>query len=153
MRLSVASIGRLRHTVRSNTEQSSRRSLRVSVAMATYNGERFVLEQLRSLASQTRLPDELVVSDDGSEDRTLQIVRDSAAEAPFRVHIQANTGRLWCHRNFWHAASLCSGDIFAFCDQDDVWLPEKLALCVAEFEADPDVVLVCHNRAKLWMNS
>ena len=61
---------------------------KISVAMAVYNGERFLADQLGSLARQERLPDELVISDDASTDRTVEIVRDFAERAPFRI--------VWC---------------------------------------------------------
>jgi hypothetical protein len=112
--------------------------------MATYNGDRFILEQLESLANQTRLPDELVVSDDCSEDGTVELVEEFARRAPFPVRIHTNGERMTCRWNFLQAASLCSGDVLAFSDQDDVWLPDKLSCCLAEFEADPDVLLVVH---------
>jgi len=118
--------------------------LRVSVAMATYNGEQFILEQLESLANQTRWPDELIVSDDCSEDGTVELVKEFAKRAPFPVRIHSNEERMTCRWNFLQAASLCSGDVLAFSDQDDVWLPDKLSCCLAEFEGDPDVLLVVH---------
>lgn len=67
---------------------------RVSVALATYNGERFLREQLDSLAEQTLLPAELVVSDDGSTDRTVAIVREFAGRAPFPVKLLKRGDRL-----------------------------------------------------------
>ena len=100
--------------------------MKISIALATYNGARFIREQLDSLAAQTLLPCELVVTDDGSTDDTLAIVADFAAHAPFPVHIHRNTRRLNFADNFLHAASLCKGDWIAFCDQDDVWLKDKL---------------------------
>jgi glycosyltransferase involved in cell wall biosynthesis len=103
---------------------------RVSIAMATYNGERFLPEQLESFLTQTRRPDELVVCDDNSTDATLDILREFAARAPFPVRIQPNPARLGWRENFFKAASLCEGDWIAFSDQDDVWLPEKLERCL-----------------------
>jgi rhamnosyltransferase len=102
-----------------------------SVAMATYNGERFLQEQLDSLARQTLLPYELVACDDGSTDGTLDILRNFEAKAPFPVHIYQNETRLGHGPNFLRAASLCSGSLIAFCDQDDVWLEQKLGRCAA----------------------
>ena len=69
----------------------------VSVAMATYNGERYLPEMLESLAAQTRLPDELVVRDDGSTDGTLGVVHDFARRVPFRVEVIAG-GPHWATR-------------------------------------------------------
>lgn len=118
----------------------------ISVAMATYNGERFIREQLESLAAQTRLPDELVVTDDGSTDRTLEIVMEFANCAPFPVRLYRNERNLGYGDNFLKAAELCSSEWIAFCDQDDVWLPGKLAT-VERYATWPnrDVLLVAHS--------
>ena len=95
----------------------------VSVVMATYNGAAFIDEQLRSLAAQTVLPSELVVSDDGSTDGTLVHVERFAEVAPFPVLVLRNTEPLGYGENFLRAARLATGDCIALCDQDDVWLP------------------------------
>jgi glycosyltransferase involved in cell wall biosynthesis len=100
----------------------------ISIAMTTYNGERFLEEQLRSLTEQTKLPNELVVCDDGSTDRTPEILAQFAKGASFPVKIVINNHRLGWRENFLKAASLCSSDYIAFCDQDDIWLKEKLAV-------------------------
>ena len=100
----------------------------VSVVMATYNGAEFISEQLQSLATQTRLPDELVVSDDGSSDATIDIVRQFGQHAPFPVIVRQNQRRLGYGENFLTAASLATGEYIAFCDQDDVWHPDKVAV-------------------------
>lgn len=117
---------------------------RISIAMATYNGARYIREQLDSLGGQTLLPYELVICDDGSQDETLMIAEAFASSAPFPVHIHRNIQQLGYGDNFLHAASLCLGDWIAFCDQDDVWLPEKLARC-AEFMHDKDLLLCVHS--------
>src|ERR687894_3003245 len=99
---------------------------RFSVAMCTYNGARFVAEQLASVAAQTRPPDELVVCDDGSTDETCRLVEEFAARAPFPVRLFVNERNLGSTRNFGRAVALCEGDLVALSDQDDVWHPEKL---------------------------
>lgn len=114
----------------------------VSVVMATYNGARYVGAQLESLRAQTLAPMELIVADDGSSDATLDIVRAFAATAPFEVRIKQNETRLGYGENFLSAAKLCRGEFVAFCDQDDEWLPEKLATCVAEMERHGAVLCV-----------
>ena len=114
----------------------------VSIAMATYNGERFILEQLRSLASQTHLPDELVVCDDCSADRTVDIIMEFAATAPFPVRLHVNDKRLGWAANFMGVVVLCSHDVIAFCDQDDVWSPEKIETLLPKFQGE--TLLVCH---------
>ena len=97
-----------------------------SVAMCTYNGARFVGEQLASIAAQTRLPDELVVCDDRSTDDTVALVREFGRSAPFVVRVVENEKNLGSTKNFARAIELCEGDLIALADQDDVWLPEKL---------------------------
>jgi glycosyltransferase involved in cell wall biosynthesis len=112
-------------------------SLTISIAMCTYNGERFLQEQLESFSSQTRLPDELVICDDCSQDNTLALLKEFASRAPFRVRIYVNPKNLGVAKNFEKAISLCRGDITALSDQDDVWRPEKLAIIGRTFEAAP----------------
>lgn len=111
--------------------------------MATYNGARFLEEQLASLAAQERLPIELVVCDDGSTDATLEILARFAERAPFAVHVNENHPRLGFRANFMKCAGLCAGDIVSFCDQDDIWESGKLARVAAVFD-DPAVMLVSH---------
>lgn len=115
----------------------------LSVALCTYRGEAFVGAQLDSLAAQSRLPDELVVCDDASTDATVGIVRAFAQGAPFPVRVQVNPATLGFAQNFALAISRCQGDLIALCDQDDVWLPGKLAQAEALLAEDPDVGLVC----------
>ena len=117
--------------------------MKISIAMATYNGERFLREQLESIAGQTLQPYELVVTDDGSSDRTTEIVAEFAQGVSFPVRLYRNDERLGYPQNFLKAASLCKGDLIAFSDQDDVWLSEKLARCAESFK-DESVMLTIH---------
>ncbi len=110
--------------------------LSLSIALTTYNGERYIAEQLDSIVRQTRLPDELVISDDASVDTTRAIVSDFAGRAPFPVRLLANSERLGSTRNFEVAIRACGGDIIFLCDQDDVWYPGKLALIEKRFMDD-----------------
>jgi glycosyltransferase involved in cell wall biosynthesis len=118
---------------------------RISVALATYNGARYLPAQLDSYLAQTRQPDELVVCDDISTDETPAILADFAGRATFPVRIERNASRLGSTKNFEKAIGLCTGDLIATSDQDDVWLPEKLALSEAKLEAQPDCGLVFTN--------
>ena len=120
-------------------------SLKISIAMCTYNGEKYLQEQLDSFLQQTRLPDELVVCDDGSQDETVFLLRAFASEAPFPVHIHLNPQNLGFVKNFEKASCFCQGDIIAFADQDDVWLPHKLAEIERLFKEDPQVGCVFSN--------
>lgn len=103
----------------------------ISVALCTYNGERHLRDQLESLRAQTRPPAELVVCDDGSRDASVDVVKAFAKRAPFAVRVSVNPERLGPARNFEQAIGLCQGEIIALSDQDDVWLPDKLARLAA----------------------
>jgi glycosyltransferase involved in cell wall biosynthesis len=116
----------------------------LSIAVATYNGVAHLPAQLESIGAQDRQPDELVVCDDRSTDGTPQAVADFAPRAPFPVRLSVNEARLGFAENFLRAATRCIGDLIAFCDQDDVWRPDKLAACAEAFE-DPCVGLVVHS--------
>jgi glycosyltransferase involved in cell wall biosynthesis len=129
----------------------------ISIAMATYNGAKHILRQLDSLAAQTYLPAELVTTDDRSSDDTLAILENFARSSPFPVHIHRNERRLGYRENFMKAASLCSSELIAFCDQDDVWYPHKIETCAALFDLW-HVLLVYHdadvvNDSGWWIGS
>ena len=115
----------------------------VSIALATYNGARFLRQQLDSLDAQELLPKELVVTDDASSDATADIVARFAETARFPVYFHRNETRLGWRANFFRAMSLCKGDTIALCDQDDVWYPTKLKV-MAGVLADPEVLLAHH---------
>lgn len=114
-------------------------AMRVSIAMCTYNGEKYLREQLQSIAVQTLLPHQLVVCDDGSTDRTVQILEDFAKTAPFQVCIFRNTANLGYTKNFEKAINLCDGDLIALSDQDDIWYPHKLKTLCSILEGDRNI--------------
>lgn len=117
----------------------------VSVAMCTYNGQRFLAQQLQSLLDQTVQPDELVVCDDVSSDDSLKLVEAFAERAPFKVRVFKNPKNLGYIRNFEQAISLCTGDVVFLCDQDDLWDPRKIQIMRDIFEAESSVGLVMHD--------
>lgn len=119
--------------------------MKLSIALAVYNGERFIREQLESYLAQSRLPDEVVVNDNASTDRTREIVREFAARAPFAVKLNVNERNLGVARNFERAISSCTGDIVFLSDCDDVWLPHKLRRVEEVFIAEPSVGLLITN--------
>src|SRR3984885_13162302 len=107
--------------------------------MCTFNGERFLRQQLESIAGQERLPDELVVCDDGSRDASLEILQEFASRARFPVRIIRNEKNLGSTKNFEKVISLCDEDLIALCDQDDVWRPQKLLRLAQVLKADESV--------------
>ena len=110
-------------------------SLPISVVMATYNGEQFICEQLESITNQTFLPQEIIIADDSSTDRTLTIARRFAERAMIPVTIIVNPSRLGYGENFLTAVKQANGKYIAFCDQDDIWLPDKLKLAFENLES------------------
>jgi glycosyltransferase involved in cell wall biosynthesis len=112
--------------------------MRVSVVMATWNGARFLPEQLRSIANQTHVPDEIWVGDDGSTDDTLKIV-ERFRVGGLRIHIVSQSVQMGSTRNFESLLPRCTGDVVLFSDQDDVWHPNRVARSVAELQAYPAI--------------
>lgn len=100
----------------------------ISVALCCCDGAPFIEEQLRSIAQQTLLPAEVVVVDDASEDGTPERVEALVNQLPFSLRLERNASRLGVVKNFERAIGLCRNTYCALCDQDDIWLPEKLAL-------------------------
>jgi glycosyltransferase involved in cell wall biosynthesis len=119
----------------------------LSVALCTFKGELYLLEQLESIARQTRLPDELVVCDDGSNDATIAVVSRFAEQAGFKISVCVNATRLGVTQNFERAFSLCSGELIVPCDQDDLWEPDKLAVLEVAFREAPQLLLAFHDLA------
>jgi glycosyltransferase involved in cell wall biosynthesis len=115
---------------------------KISVALCTYNGERFLSRQLASMQQQTRLPDELVICDDCSTDSTKEILNEFAASAGFPVKIMSNEVNLGFVANFERAIRLSQGDLIALSDQDDIWDPMRLQRSEQEFLTHPEVGLV-----------
>ena len=115
-------------------------NLSVSVAMATFNGEKYVSEQIESILVQLGVGDELIIADDGSTDHTLEIVMGFADEDE-RVRVLQNSG-LGIASNFERAIRACGNDLIFLSDQDDVWLPAKVEVIRGCFLEDPEVTLI-----------
>lgn len=117
----------------------------VSVAMCTYNGERYLTEQLESIAAQSHPVGELVVCDDRSNDGTIGILEEFAKKSPFKVSIHINETNLGSTKNFEKCLRLCEGDILVLCDQDDVWEKDKVQQQVDFFNGHPEFDAVFSN--------
>ena len=115
--------------------------MRISVALCVYDGGPFLAQQLESIARQRRVPDELVICDDGSTDGSTGSVERFAVLADFPVRLHGNERNLRTTKNFERAIGLCQGDVIVTADQDDAWYPDKLARIEAEFQRSPDVGL------------
>lgn len=99
----------------------------ISVAVATYNGEMFIRNQMDSILSQTYSDLEVVVCDDCSTDGTINILEDYASKDS-RIKIFKNDCNLGFKKNFEKAISLCRGEYIALCDQDDVWTQNHIEI-------------------------
>lgn len=122
---------------------------RVSVALCTYNGERFIEQQLSSILGQSQPVDEIVVSDDGSTDGTVEIVRRvvSGNSGP-GLKILQNSSALGVTANFEQAMAACTGEFICLSDQDDIWMPDRVELALEKFRERPELQLV-HSNAEL----
>ncbi len=97
----------------------------ISVALCTYNGEKYLAQQIESILNQSVQVDELVIVDDNSTDQTEEVIKSYANKFPI-IKFFKNTPSLGVIKNFERAISLCSGDYIAPSDQDDVWLNNKI---------------------------
>jgi glycosyltransferase involved in cell wall biosynthesis len=113
----------------------------ISIALCTYNGAPYLAEQLDSLIGQTYKNIEIVVVDDCSTDDTYAILTDYASRYP-QFKIYQNENNLGFIKNFERAVKLCSGQFIALCDQDDIWLPQKIEL---QANAIGDNIFIYHD--------
>lgn len=126
-------------------------ALTTSIAVCTYNGERFLQEQLDSLLCQSRPPEQIVIRDDGSSDRSRIILEAFQAQAHalgILVDLQFHRENIGYRRNFDTALRACDGDLIFLCDQDDVWHADKLERFVDTFTQRP-ALLALHSNATL----
>lgn len=98
----------------------------LSVVVTTYNGEKYIQEQIDSILNQTRVPDEVIVLDDGSTDETIDILTDYERNYPSVFDINVNDKNLGVTKNFEKGIRASSGDGIFLCDQDDVWHHKKV---------------------------
>lgn len=116
--------------------------MKISVALAAYNGESFILEQLASILSQLGEDDEVIISVDPCKDNTLNVVK-TLAELDSRVVVIEGEGK-GLIKNFENAITHCTGDIIFLSDQDDKWADDKVETVLNRFlESEADLVL--HN--------
>jgi len=113
----------------------------VSIALCTYNGENFLREQLDSLVNQTYTNTEIIIVDDCSKDKTFEILEEYAQKFTF-IKVYKNNSNLGYVKNFERALLLCKGDYIALCDQDDIWIEDKIKLQV---EGIGDNMLIYHD--------
>ena len=106
----------------------------VSIAIAAYNGEKYIVQQLESLLNQTFLPDEIIICDDSDNDLTFKAIQNFLSGGRIKYH--KNSRPLGIVKNFEKAVTLCRGEYIFMCDQDDLWLPEKVEVMCNRLSAD-----------------
>src|SRR5215213_2898715 len=116
--------------------------MKISVAMCTYNGAELLPAQLQSIITQSRPPDEIVICDDRSTDDTQALIKKFATDSPIPITLHINQQNLGSVKNFERAISLCTGDVIALSDQDDVWRSDKLERFETVLNSSPTAGLV-----------
>ena len=127
--------------------------MKLSIAMCTFNGASYLRQQLDSISHQTRLPDEMIICDDASADNTLSIINDFAMQATFPVFVYHNNKNLGINLNFEQAIKLCTGDVIALADQDDLWHTNKLNIIMNAFEKNQGISYIFTNAKLIDQNS
>lgn len=120
----------------------------VSVAMATYNGEKYIEEQLKSILNNLSLNDEIIISDDGSTDQTLEIINSFHDK---RIHIIEGPKK-GVIKNFENAILNCQGDYIFLSDQDDIWYDDKVKTILDIFRNDANTILIVHDNKMVDSN-
>lgn len=116
--------------------------MKISVVLCTYNGELYIQEQLDSIAKQSRKPDEVIICDDRSTDNTWAILEAYKKQAPFDIKIFLNDKNIGSTQNFAQGIQYANGDIIFLCDQDDVWMPNKIEHMTYVFETNEKIGMV-----------
>ena len=121
--------------------------MRLSVALCSFNGAKYIKEQIYSILEQTMPVDEIVICDDGSSDETLSII-NSYRSTTDKIKVYQNQNKLGVSQNFQKAIDLCQGDIIFLSDQDDIWQQNKVQDLVEYFNNNPGIS-VCFSNAFL----
>ena len=121
--------------------------MKISIAMCTYNGAAFLPAQLQSIMAQTRPPDEIVICDDGSTDNTRALLEQFKEQSSIPITLHFNEQNLGSVKNFEQAITLCTGDVIALSDQDDVWRTDKLHMFETILNKSPSAGMVFSDAA------
>lgn len=118
---------------------------RISVALCTYNGARYLTEQLESILGQSQRPDEIIICDDRSTDDTVTIIASFIKECPGVIRLFINEETLHVKKNFEKALRFCTGDLIFLSDQDDIWKAGKVKKISRYFQENPEKNVVFTN--------
>ena len=117
----------------------------ISIAMCTYNGAKYLKEQLQSIMQQTLPPDELIICDDCSKDNTVDVINQTLVSWTGKWKLIQNKYNLGFRKNFQKAIENCNGDIIFLSDQDDVWHKDKIEKIMKVFSDNPSCILAFHD--------
>lgn len=126
--------------------------MKLSVAVCTYNGAKYIEEQIQSILNQTMPVDEIVVCDDGSLDCTIDIVKKLKLTSEIPMRIIQNARNIGFKENFFNAIDRCKGELVFLADQDDVWHSNKVEIVVEWFNNHPDKMVVFTNATLIDCN-
>lgn len=128
--------------------------MKISVVISTYNGEKYIEEQMKSILAQTKQPDEVLVFDDCSSDTTVQIVQKFIKDNDLKNwKLTVNESNKGWRRNFMEGLSKADGDILFTSDQDDIWFPGKLEEMSEIMQKHPEIHLLCCKAAMFFGNT
>lgn len=129
--------------------------MKISVIIAAYNGENFIEEQFDSILAQSVQPDEVVITDDGSKDNTRELVKNYINNHSLKAswHLHVNEKNKGYAKNFLDGAMLTTGDIVFFCDQDDLWVADRIEKMAVIMETHSDINLLCSNLEPFYYES
>ena len=119
---------------------------RISVVMATFNGIKYIREQLDSIRTQTLPPDEVIICDDCSSDGTFEFCGEYISQHDLTGwRVFRNDQNMGFAKNFRHALSLSQGDVVFTADQDDIWMPDKLQAMTRVMQENSGIMLLASN--------
>ena len=127
----------------------------IDILMATYNGEKYIKEQLDSILKQSHNEWRLLIHDDGSTDNTVDLVREYATKYPEKIRfVEDNVRTGGAKNNFFHLMKLSEAEYIMLADQDDIWMPDKVALAYnailqKETKYGVDMPIMCHSDLKV----
>jgi len=119
--------------------------MKISIVMTVYNGERYLKEQIDSFLNQTLLPDEIIIVDDCSSDKTIEIIEKYKKNFSDKIKFFKNEHNLGFTKNFEKAILKSSGDVIFLSDQDDFWYKNKIQTVIKKYETYPNIDLIIHD--------
>ena len=119
------------------------KEFKISVAMATYNGEKYVIKQLESIYNQSILPDEIIIVDDCSTDNTIALIKEYImTHQEINCKLYINSVNVGYKKNFYRALQSTSGDIIFLANKDDEWKENKIKCIIKVFQENESVLSV-----------